>query len=161
MFFFLSLMNDVYPQSIPAEFIKRYGQDLLNLVFLKVGSGAAAEVGLSQSNGETFLSKGWKEFRERYSLGDGQLLFFKYNGSCQFDVHIFDTSCYEIYYPFYHVPNETGRESLKESDKIEIECYKKRLRSWVIPEPNSGKNPKLQTLSYCIFCSKLMTGILI
>ncbi|KAI3452085.1 hypothetical protein Pfo_008750 [Paulownia fortunei] len=85
---------------IPAEFRKRYGQNLPNPVFLKVPSGSTLEVELIQSNGETWLQKGWQVFKERYSIGFGHFLVFKYNGNSQFDVLIFDTTASEIEYPF-------------------------------------------------------------
>ena len=57
------------------------------------------EVEFIQSNGEILLQKGWKEFKERYSIGFGHLLVFEYDGNSQFDVVIFDTSASEINYP--------------------------------------------------------------
>ncbi|KAL6526203.1 hypothetical protein OROMI_029843 [Orobanche minor] len=84
---------------IPVEFMKRYGHNLPNRVGLKVPSGSTMEVGLNHSNDRTLLQKGWKEFKERYSIGYGQFLMFEYNGKSEFNVLIFDTTALEINYP--------------------------------------------------------------
>ncbi|KAL7101252.1 hypothetical protein ACP275_08G043800 [Erythranthe tilingii] len=84
---------------IPASFRRRYGQTLPGRVLLKVPNGSGLEVELVQSDGETLIQKGWREFKERFSIGFGYFLMFEYNGESQFDVVIFDTTASEIEYP--------------------------------------------------------------
>ncbi|KAG5535737.1 hypothetical protein RHGRI_023485 [Rhododendron griersonianum] len=84
---------------IPMKFISQYGKNLGNHVFLKVPSGAVWKVELERSNGVVWICNGWKEFAKYYSIGFGHLLVFRYNGNCNFNVLIFDTSASEIEYP--------------------------------------------------------------
>ncbi|PIN12338.1 hypothetical protein CDL12_15057 [Handroanthus impetiginosus] len=102
---------------IPAVFRQRYGDSLPKSVFLKVPSGSSLEVELTQSNGETWLQKGWQEFKERYSIGFGHLLVFQYNGNSQFDVLIFDTTAVEIEYPF-DTNHDGGKGHKRASDQM-------------------------------------------
>ncbi|KAF7113889.1 hypothetical protein RHSIM_RhsimUnG0104300 [Rhododendron simsii] len=84
---------------IPLKFISQYGKNVGNHVFLKVPSGAVWKVELERSNGVVWMCNGWKEFANYYSIGFGHLLVFRYDGNCNFNVLIFDTSASEIEYP--------------------------------------------------------------
>ncbi|KAG5535736.1 hypothetical protein RHGRI_023484 [Rhododendron griersonianum] len=84
---------------IPMKFISQYGKNVGNHVFLKVPSGAVWKVELERSNGVVWMCNGWKEFAKYYSIGYGHLLVFRYDGNCNFNVLIFDTSASEIEYP--------------------------------------------------------------
>jgi len=57
------------------------------------------KVNWTKQNGEVWFEKGWKEFVEHYSLDQGRLIFFKYEGTSQIDVLILDQSALEIDYP--------------------------------------------------------------
>ncbi|KAI8542287.1 hypothetical protein RHMOL_Rhmol08G0127200 [Rhododendron molle] len=81
------------------KFISQYGKNLGDHLFLKVPSGAVWKVGLERSNGVVWMCNGWKEFAKYYSIGFGHLLVFRYDGNCNFNVLIFDTSASEIEYP--------------------------------------------------------------
>ncbi|KAK4488350.1 hypothetical protein RD792_004108, partial [Penstemon davidsonii] len=96
-------------QRIPKEFMRRYGHILSSdKVYLKAPSGPIREIGLVHSNGETWLRKGWKDFREYYSIKFGHILVFQYAGNSHFDVLIFDMTATEIEYPPLH--NAVGDE---------------------------------------------------
>lgn len=87
-------------QKIPNKFIRKYGGDLSNPVFIQTPDGAKWEVyWTKQINGEVWLEGGWREFTENYSLDHGHLVLFKYEGTSQFEVLIFDQSAVEIDYP--------------------------------------------------------------
>ncbi|KAG8383799.1 hypothetical protein BUALT_Bualt04G0051200 [Buddleja alternifolia] len=84
---------------IPKGFTQKYGQNVANSIFLKVASGLVWKVELIRCNGETWMQKGWIEFKEYYSLGYGHFLVFEYDGDSSFNVLIFDMSGTEIEYP--------------------------------------------------------------
>ncbi|KAI3472865.1 hypothetical protein Pfo_031117 [Paulownia fortunei] len=87
---------------IPAEFMQRFGNNLPDIIFLRVPTGSLLwKVELLRSENEIWLQNGWKEFKEHYSIGVGQVVVFEYQGNARFDVLIFDMSGSEIeYYPF-------------------------------------------------------------
>ncbi|KAL3616458.1 hypothetical protein CASFOL_039848 [Castilleja foliolosa] len=94
---------------IPPEFTKRYGRNLPNHVLLKVPTGSSMVVELVPSDGKTLiLQKGWREFRERYSIGFGHFLVFEYNWKSEFNVSIFDKAGVEINY--VHAEYKTGEK---------------------------------------------------
>ncbi|KAI8542290.1 hypothetical protein RHMOL_Rhmol08G0127300 [Rhododendron molle] len=100
--FFKIIHSSVVPHQklrMPLKFISQYGNNLGNNVFLKVPSGAVWKVELERSNGVVWMCNGWKEFAKYYSIGFGHLLVFRYDGNCNFNVLIFDTSASEIEYP--------------------------------------------------------------
>ncbi|KHN37403.1 B3 domain-containing transcription factor VRN1 [Glycine soja] len=57
------------------------------------------KVNWTKQNGEVWFEKGWKEFVEHYSLDQGRLIFFKYEGTSQIDILILDQSALKIDYP--------------------------------------------------------------
>ncbi|KAL7224041.1 hypothetical protein ACSBR1_025486 [Camellia fascicularis] len=96
----------------------KHGKNLANLVFLNVPSGAVWKVELMNSKEEVWLSSGWKEFTEYYSIRFGHFLVFRYDGNSNFHVLIFDMSASEIEYPF----NPTQNLQLPEAEEdIEID----------------------------------------
>ncbi|KAH7850740.1 hypothetical protein Vadar_002284 [Vaccinium darrowii] len=100
--FFKIIRSSVVPRQklrIPKKFISQYGKNLGNRGFLRVPSGAVWTIELVTSNGDVWMCNGWKEFAKFYSLGFGHLLVFRYDGSYNFDVFIFDKSASEIEYP--------------------------------------------------------------
>ncbi|KAH7851544.1 hypothetical protein Vadar_013187 [Vaccinium darrowii] len=100
--FFKIIRSSVVPRQklrIPKKFISQYGKNLGNRGFLRVPSGAVWTVELVTSNGDVWMCSGWKEFAKFYSLCFGHLLVFRYDGSYNFDVFIFDKSASEIEYP--------------------------------------------------------------
>ncbi|KAL3833394.1 hypothetical protein ACJIZ3_008130 [Penstemon smallii] len=86
---------------IPPEFTRRYGGNLPNHIFLKAPSGSLWEVELTHSRGQIYFHKGWKEFKDYYSLEFGHFLVFEYDMKSQFHVLIFDFTASEIDYPFH------------------------------------------------------------
>ena len=70
-----------------------------NPLFLKSPDGKKWTVHWTKCNKDIWLSKGWKEFANFYSIGVGYLVLFKYNGSSQISVRIIDNSTLEIDYP--------------------------------------------------------------
>ncbi|KAG6725039.1 hypothetical protein I3842_02G013200 [Carya illinoinensis] len=84
---------------IPRRFIRRYGEGLSNLAFLKLPNGAEWKLELTKCDGKVWLQKGWQEFIEYYSLKLGHLLVFRYEGNSHFYILVFDKSATEIDYP--------------------------------------------------------------
>nr|KYP41676.1 B3 domain-containing protein At1g49475 family [Cajanus cajan] len=85
---------------IPRSFVKRYGEELLNPVMLKLPNGAKWEVHWTKcDHDDIYFEKGWENFAKHYSLSNGHFLVFRYEGGSQFQVLIFDGSALEIDYP--------------------------------------------------------------
>ncbi|KAG5012650.1 hypothetical protein JHK82_024796 [Glycine max] len=105
---------------LPKKFTRKYGDGMSNPVFLKPADGTEWKIHYTKHGGEIWFQKGWKEFATYYSLDHGHLLFFEYEGTSHFDVHIFDSSALEIDYPS-HGTHE-GKDNLVEisDDSVEI-----------------------------------------
>ncbi|KAF7113891.1 hypothetical protein RHSIM_RhsimUnG0104400 [Rhododendron simsii] len=119
--FFKIIHSSVVPHQklrIPTKFIGQYGKNVGNHVFLKVPSGAVWKVELERSNGVVWMCNGWKEFAKYYSIGFGHLLVFRYNGNCNFNVLIFDTSASEIEYPVSATHGEQNNINGNRNSKI-------------------------------------------
>ncbi|GER30828.1 B3 domain-containing protein [Striga asiatica] len=91
---------------IPPEFTKRYGHDLPSRVFLKVPTRPPMEAELTRcDDGQTWIHKGWQEFKDSHSICFGYLLLFEYDGKSEFKVLIFDKGAVEIIYDINGVAN--------------------------------------------------------
>lgn len=85
-------------QIIPDNFLRKFGGDLSNVATLTVPDGSVWRVGLKRLGNKFWLLDGWQEFVQRYSIGVGHLLVFKYEGKSSFNVHIFNLATSEINY---------------------------------------------------------------
>ncbi|KAK4709827.1 hypothetical protein R3W88_004340 [Solanum pinnatisectum] len=85
---------------IPKDFVKRCCNNILNPVYLEVPSGQVWEVEVKHSQGQIWLTKGWQDFCDYYSISFGHFLMFGYNARSHFNVTIFDLSAAEIEYPY-------------------------------------------------------------
>ncbi|PHT89522.1 hypothetical protein T459_04635 [Capsicum annuum] len=85
---------------IPKDFASRYCKNMLNPVYLEVPSGEVWEVEVEHSEGQMWLSKGWQDFCDYYSISCGHFLMFEYNARSHYNVIIFDLSAAEIEYPY-------------------------------------------------------------
>ncbi|KAI8020241.1 B3 domain-containing transcription factor VRN1 [Camellia lanceoleosa] len=118
-----SSVDQLQKLRIPRKFMTKHGKNLANLVFLNVPSGAVWKVELMNSNEEVWLSNGWKDFTQYYSIRFGHLLVFRYDGNSNFHVIIFDMSASEIEYPSHPTQKlqllET-EEDIEIDDSVEI-----------------------------------------
>ncbi|XP_057980057.1 B3 domain-containing transcription factor VRN1-like [Malania oleifera] len=96
---------------LPPKFVRKYGKKLSNPVLVKVPNGSVWKVELMKCDGGVWLQNGWREFSKYYSIGQGHLLIFKYEGFSRFLVIICDMTASEIEYPF----SETSH---KDSDNV-------------------------------------------
>ncbi|RDX75556.1 B3 domain-containing transcription factor VRN1, partial [Mucuna pruriens] len=122
---------------LPKYFTRKYENGMSNPVFLKPPDGTEWKIYWTKHDGETWFQKGWKEFATYYSLDHGHLLFFEYEGTSYFDVHIFGKSAVEINYPSHG--NHDGNSSIMQiiDDSVEIvdekfSCQKTRVKSRVL-----------------------------
>ncbi|KAK7270187.1 hypothetical protein RIF29_23147 [Crotalaria pallida] len=114
-FFKFILKTNLETIKIPNKFTKRYGDGMSNNpAFLKPPDGTKWKVHWTKKNGECWFEKGWKEFTENYSLEEGDLVVFKYEGTSQFEVNVLDQSKLEINYPPCGTCDE--EENLHQSD---------------------------------------------
>lgn len=115
---------------IPRKLVEKYGEGLPETISLKPPNGTTWKLKLVKNGGKIWFQKGWKEFAEYHSLSHGHLLVFRYKGTSQFKVHIFDKSALEIKYPFkrveakrasygqgYKCPNDENLEDFRTSQK--------------------------------------------
>lgn len=114
------MLTTEYLLKLPKKFTRKDGDGMSNPVFLKPADGTEWKIHYTKHGGEIWFQKGWKEFATYYSLDHGHLLFFEYEGTSHFDVHIFDSSALEIDYPS-HGTHE-GKDNLVEisDDSVEI-----------------------------------------
>lgn len=94
------------------NFTGKYGAGIPGVVSFKVPRGKSRRVELTRNkDGEIWLGKGWKEFKDRYSISFGQTLVFQYDTvSFEFEVWIFGMTAVEIDY-LQNPDIEIGSES--------------------------------------------------
>ncbi|KAK2631949.1 hypothetical protein EUGRSUZ_L02216 [Eucalyptus grandis] len=100
--FFKIILSDALQNGrlgIPKKFVRKYGSNLSDLVFLQVPSGQAWEVELVRRTDGVWLRRGWPDFVKHYAIKHGHFLVFRYEGGSAFRVVIFDKSASEIKYP--------------------------------------------------------------
>uniref|UniRef100_A0A0D3DHG1 TF-B3 domain-containing protein n=1 Tax=Brassica oleracea var. oleracea TaxID=109376 RepID=A0A0D3DHG1_BRAOL len=77
--------------AIPKKFSTYCKRKLPKIVTLKSPSGAKYNVGLEEDDEKTLAFRcGWDKFVKDHSLHESDLLVFKFNGSSEFEVLIFD-----------------------------------------------------------------------
>ncbi|XP_074318168.1 B3 domain-containing transcription factor VRN1-like [Silene latifolia] len=91
--------HDLYKLGIPIKFMTEYGNDLSDVVSLKIPTGKTWIVELLKENGRAWFGDGWHEFVTYYSICHGYFLVFTYGGMSRFNVLIFDMTACEIEYP--------------------------------------------------------------
>ncbi|KAL3725920.1 hypothetical protein ACJRO7_030888 [Eucalyptus globulus] len=100
--FFKIILSDALQNGrlgIPKKFVRKYGSNLSDLVFLQVPSGQAWEVELVRRTDGVWLRRGWPDFVKHYAIEHGHFLVFRYEGGSASRVVIFDKSASEIKYP--------------------------------------------------------------
>ncbi|KAI4357345.1 hypothetical protein L6164_001301 [Bauhinia variegata] len=101
---------------IPSDFTRKYGGDLQNPVFLKPPDGTEWKIYWEKhDDGDIWFEKGWKEFASHYSLDHWYFIIFKYEGTSNLEVIIFNMAAIEIEYPS-HVTDEENYNLEKDSD---------------------------------------------
>ncbi|KAM7261358.1 hypothetical protein ACFE04_008725 [Oxalis oulophora] len=86
------------PQRIPETFIKNNKIDFSAAVTLTVPDGHVWRIGLRKLDNKIWLTDGWSEFLQRYTIRVGYFLLFRYEGSSAFSVFIFNLTSSEINY---------------------------------------------------------------
>ncbi|XP_054800416.1 B3 domain-containing transcription factor VRN1-like [Prosopis cineraria] len=92
------LLANTTSQRNPNKFTGRYGSCLSSPVFLKPPDGKEWKVHWTKHDNEVWFQDDWMEFASLFSLDEGHLVLFKYEGTCQFDVLIFNNCALEIDY---------------------------------------------------------------
>ncbi|XLT15033.1 hypothetical protein HN51_060723 [Arachis hypogaea] len=97
---------------IPNKFSRKYGGDMPNPVKLQPPDGTEWRIDWTNRDGEILFENGWKEFATFYTLENGHVLWFEYNGTSNIKINIFDMSALEIDYP------SNGR--IRDDNSVEI-----------------------------------------
>ncbi|KAJ4843961.1 hypothetical protein Tsubulata_021353 [Turnera subulata] len=85
---------------IPKKFAMRNGGELQDVAKLFLPNGRVWKLRIRRKGEEEiYLTEGWLEFLEHYSLHNDHFLIFKYKGRSNFKVRIFDVSGSEMQYP--------------------------------------------------------------
>ncbi|CAN1234259.1 B3 domain-containing transcription factor VRN1 [Linum perenne] len=86
---------------LPLNFARAFGKELGPIAKLWLPTGYSCEVTVEKgSNDDVWLSEGWSEFVDRFSISNGFFLVFDYLGeSNRFNVQIFDLTTCSIRYP--------------------------------------------------------------
>ncbi|TKY50758.1 B3 domain-containing protein [Spatholobus suberectus] len=142
-FFKIILKTNLERLKIPNKFVRKYGDGLPNPLFMKPPDGTEWEVYWAKQNGEVWFEKGWKEFVEHYSLDQGHLVFFKYEGISKIDVFILDQSAIEIDYPSCDTCDE--KDNLDHSDDESVKILDERPDEK--PKQMRGEKPAQRTSS--------------
>ncbi|MED6219246.1 hypothetical protein PIB30_034066 [Stylosanthes scabra] len=116
---------------VPKKFSKKYGGGVPNPVYLKPPDGTEWRIDWTKKDGEILFEKGWKELAKYYSLDNGHLLWFEYNGTSKIEVHIFDMSGLEIDYPSND--NSVGISKKQQRQKKKVKAA---------PKPSSPSRSK-------------------
>lgn len=111
-------------QKLPKKFTRKHGDGMSNPVFLRSPDGIEWKIYWARRDGEIWFQNGWKELVTYYSLDHGHLLFFEYEETSHFDVHVFDNSALEIDYPsptthvrkdnLVHISDDSGETLLEQ-----------------------------------------------
>ncbi|KAJ1410453.1 DNA-binding barrel domain superfamily [Sesbania bispinosa] len=83
---------------LPDNFMRKYEGELSAMATLSVPDGSVWRVGLKKADNKFWFLDGWQDFVQRYSIGVGYLLVFRYEGKSSFNVHIFNLATSEINY---------------------------------------------------------------
>lgn len=78
--------------------MRKYGGELSPFVTLSVPDGSVWRVGLKRTENKFWFLDDWQEFAQRYSIGPGYLLLFRYEGKSSFNVNIYNLATTEINY---------------------------------------------------------------
>ncbi|XP_016178166.1 B3 domain-containing transcription factor VRN1-like [Arachis ipaensis] len=104
-------------QRVPDNFLRKYGGELSSFVNLSVPEGSSWHVGLKKVDNKFWFIDGWAEFVQRYSIGVGYLLAFRYEGKLNFSVHIFNLATAEIN---YQSPTRSSNEGSYFANRLKI-----------------------------------------
>ncbi|XP_028777083.1 B3 domain-containing transcription factor VRN1 [Neltuma alba] len=112
---------------VPDYFLRKFGGELSTIATLSVPDGSVWRICIKKVDNNFWLHDGWKEFVQRYSIGVGCFLVFRYEGNSSFNVHIFNLAASEINYqlanrnsderPYFS--NQHIFEEMEDEDSIE------------------------------------------
>ncbi|KAI3857050.1 hypothetical protein MKX03_015422 [Papaver bracteatum] len=106
---------------LPNEFTDKYGTELSDLAIIKV-LNSIWHIKLKKAQGVILFENGWPDFMEFYSICVGHVIFFRYDGNSEFQVHIFGKDATEIDYPSYIDNTNHGAEMTStHSDEDDVE----------------------------------------
>ncbi|KAK1560294.1 hypothetical protein Q3G72_024828 [Acer saccharum] len=103
---------------IPEKFVRKFRDELSDFATITTHNGRVWRVGLSKDEGMIWFDDGWQDFMEYYSIHLGYFLVFEYEKRSNFHVMIFDTSTFEVSYP-YNFEEPKKEENLIHHDEIE------------------------------------------
>ncbi|RZC76665.1 hypothetical protein C5167_000814 [Papaver somniferum] len=108
---------------LPKEFTVKYGKKLSDNAIIKVPHGIW-HIGLRKDEGVISFENGWPEFMEFYSICVGHVMFFRYDGNSEFQLHIFGKDATEIDYPCHNNDNANHKDEMtsthSDDDEVEV-----------------------------------------
>ncbi|KAF9600019.1 hypothetical protein IFM89_002492 [Coptis chinensis] len=104
-----SNLNTTQHLRIPPNFVKHISTEPSGRATLEGPTGSLWSVRLCVSEDGTFLQNGWQDFLKDHSLGNFEVLVFRYDGNRHFNVQIYDTTRCEKQYGFQEPAISSGR----------------------------------------------------
>ena len=126
---FLVLMLGDFEDSmiIPEEVVRRLKGEIPGEIKLETRNGYSHTIVVSKNQEKLVLTVGWRQFIENYDLQIGDSLMFRYKGTSQFNVMIFDKLGREkalsvVVDPFLHRVQDTRNEAheIGSSKKMDV-----------------------------------------
>ncbi|XP_020534852.1 B3 domain-containing transcription factor VRN1-like [Jatropha curcas] len=84
---------------IPDKFVRKFGDELSEVVTFIIPNGLDWKVGLTRAESDIWFDDGWHDFVQHNSICTGYFLVFGYKGFSNFSILIFDKTACEIKYP--------------------------------------------------------------
>ncbi|XP_026425061.1 B3 domain-containing transcription factor VRN1-like isoform X1 [Papaver somniferum] len=124
------------------EFTVKYGKELSDHAIIKVPNGGIWHIGLSKAEGVILFENGWPEFMEFYSICVGHVIFFRYDGNSEFQLHIFGIDGTEIDYPSHNNDNASNEVKMTSShlDEDEVVSIHSMSRESSLNSGSSQRN---------------------
>jgi hypothetical protein len=133
---------------VPVSFVRRHWKGITNPVTLRLPNSTEKKVFWEKtSDYDIWFCNGWKEFTNYLSLGDLQILVFRYQGNSLFNVIGFGKCGLEIKYPLRETSEKL--EEVEESDcslKVIEHPYLLRDKRAKSPSPSSKVCKKIKII---------------
>ncbi|KAJ0076948.1 hypothetical protein Patl1_35974 [Pistacia atlantica] len=91
---------------IPQMFVKKFGNELSDIVTLEDPNGRVWLIGLTKDGTKILFQDGWHDFVQYHSISVGYFLVFKYLKNSTFQVLIFYSTACKIHYPYSAVKSK-------------------------------------------------------
>ncbi|KAL5705091.1 hypothetical protein ACHQM5_023436 [Ranunculus cassubicifolius] len=124
-------LNTTKQLRIPPDFERHISHDESGTAVLRGPTNKIWKVRFSKTDEGTYLQDGWVDFLRDHSLGDFEVLIFRYDGDMCFRIEIFEKTAVKKEYTFDTEKRQEARISpVREEPQVLVEQFspKKRVR---------------------------------